>query len=295
MRASSKVAALVLACCLAGAAFTARRLEVLRAGATPQDAMLIRSPKLARYMSLGYTGLAADIYWTRAVQYFGAQHQTRTSRYELLEPLLNLTTSLDPHLVVAYEFGAFFLAQDPPQGAGDPDAAVRLVEKGIRDNPERWRLYFNLGFIHYIERHDFEAAAKAFEAGAQNPEAHPWMKTMAAKMREKAGDLATARYMWSNIYESATEGTMKENAKQHLVALKVQEDLQQLRLVLADHAHRTGTCASSWQQLIASGAVPGYPLDPAGIPYQLGPGCRVRVKDPTKFIALERDQVEVLY
>jgi hypothetical protein len=295
MRASSRFASLTLVVCMAGAAFMARKLQALREGATLQEKLFITSPTMARYLSLGYTGLAADIYWTRAVQYFGEKHQTRTSQYELLAPLLELTTSLDPHLNVAYEFGAFFLAQKPPQGAGDPDAAVRLVEKGIRANPDRWRLYFNLGFIHYIERHDYEAAAKAFETGAQNPNALPWMTTMAAKMREKAGDLATARYLWINLYESATEATMKENAKEHLIAIKVQEDLQHLRPILASYAQRNGVCPANWQQVIGSGLIPGYPLDPAGNPYQLAAGCRVGVKDPSKFPALDPDQVAVQY
>ncbi len=46
-----------------------------------------------------------------------------------------MTTTLDPKLLPAYEFGSVFLAQKPPEGAGDPAAAARLVEKGIRENP----------------------------------------------------------------------------------------------------------------------------------------------------------------
>lgn len=295
MKASSKFAVVVLVTCLAGAAFMARKLQVIQEGAPLQEKLIVTSPRTARYMSLGYTGLAADIYWTRAVQYFGEKHQTRTSQYELLAPLLDLTTSLDPHLVVAYEFGAFFLAQKPPQGAGDPDAAVRLVQKGIRENPERWRLYFNLGFIHYIERHDYEAAAKAFETGSQNPNALPWMKTMAARMRERSGDLETARYMWTNIYETSTQTTMKENAREHLIAIKVQDDLQHLRPVLASYTQRNGVCPANWQQVIGAGLLPGSPLDPADNPYQLVTGCRVRVKDASKFPALDPELAEVQY
>jgi len=295
MKASSNVAAAVLVVCLAGAAFVARRLQQVKENAPLQEKLIVTSPKTARYMSLGYTGLAADIYWTRAVQYFGEKHQTRTSHYELLAPLLDLTTSLDPHLIAAYDLGAFFLAQKPPQGAGDPNAAVRLVEKCIRENPERWRLYFNLGFIHYMERHDYEAAAKAFETGAQNPTALPWMKTMAARMRERSGDLETARYMWTNIYESSTQATMKENAKEHLIGIKVQDDLQHLRPVLAGYTQRNGVCPSNWQQVIGSGMIPGYPLDPAGNPYQLVGGCRVRVKDASRFPALDPELAEVQY
>src|SRR5438552_3946091 len=118
------IAALVLSVCISGAAVMARRLEKARAGSTLEDVLYVTSPKMAKYMSLGYTGLAADIYWTRAVQYFGLKHNVQARRYDLLEPLLSLTASLDPHLITAYEFGSFFLAQKPPEGAGNPDAAV---------------------------------------------------------------------------------------------------------------------------------------------------------------------------
>src|SRR5208337_2271997 len=104
-------AAIVLAASLAGASLTVRRLDHLRAGATAEEALYVPSPKILRRMTLGYNGLLADIYWTRAVQYFGVHHYVRSRRYKLLEPLLDITTTLDPHLVVAYEFGAVFLAQ----------------------------------------------------------------------------------------------------------------------------------------------------------------------------------------
>src|SRR5204863_422459 len=106
------------------------------------------SPKLLKRASLGYSGLLADIYWTRAVQYYGGKHQ-QAMRYDLLWPLLNITTQLDPHLIPAYLFGGTFLSQKPPDGAGDAAKAIELVEFGIRNNPDDWHLYYDLGYIHY--------------------------------------------------------------------------------------------------------------------------------------------------
>ena len=58
--------------------------------------------------------------WTRAVQYFGNKHHDGARRYDLLAPLLEITTGLDPHLLVAYEYGTNFLAPKPPGGGGMP-------------------------------------------------------------------------------------------------------------------------------------------------------------------------------
>ena len=83
-----------------------------------QEALYLRSSNVLRRLSLGYTGLLADIYWTRAVQYFGEQHHSGTGDFRLLAPLLEVTTELDPRLLPAYQFGANFLAPQPPNGAG---------------------------------------------------------------------------------------------------------------------------------------------------------------------------------
>src|SRR6266545_90423 len=100
---------------MAGAGLALRRVNQLRAGVTLQEVLYIPSAKVLRRMSLGYNGLLADIYWTRVVQYFGSHHHKYERGYLLLAPLLDITTELDPHLLVAYDFGSVFLAQRPPE------------------------------------------------------------------------------------------------------------------------------------------------------------------------------------
>jgi hypothetical protein len=246
----------------------------------------IASPKAARYSSLGYTGLAADIYWTRAVQYFGGKHRQRSQQYKLLKPLLNLSTDLDPQLTIAYYFGSFFLAQAPPEGAGDPDAAAELVEKGIRNNPDEWRLYYHLGIIQYIERHDYTAAAEAFEQGAKHPNAAPWLKVMAAAMRERSGDVNTAAYLWKQIFDNSDDKNIKANALKHLASLRVDEDIRHLDEFVAQYQQRHGRAPTSFRDLAEFG-LGGTPLDPSGQPYVLRNG-QVEVRDMKDFPFITR-------
>ncbi len=274
------VAAMVLTAALAGASLTVRRLDRLRAGATAEEALYVPSPKFLQRMSLGYTGLVADIYWTRAVQYFGSRHHARSGEYKLLEPLLDIATTLDPHLTVAYEFGATFLAQKPPEGAGDPDAAVRLVERGVRENPSAWRLYYNLGFIHYFERRDYAAAAAAFERGSRVPGALPWMKVMAAHMSQHAGALETARFLWSSLYETTENDDIRANAAKHLRALRVDEEVSLLEKLVTGFHQRTGRWPANWAEMVAAGYLRSVPHDPTRRPYRLSPGGRVLVQVP---------------
>jgi hypothetical protein len=286
-RAVTLAASCLLAVCLAVSAGLVRWVDRLQPRATIEDVLYLNSSTLKR-VSLGYTGLMADIYWTRAVQYYGGKHHSVTPRYELLAPLLDITTDLDPKLVVAYEYGASFLAPKPPEGPGMPDHAVELVEKGIRANPDAWRLYYCLGFLHYMERKDYEAAAQAFLRGSRVPNAHPWLRLLAGKMAQKANDTQTARMMWSATYDTAQETAIKENAAHHLVAIQVAEDATGLEKTVGIYRAQTGRLPRSFREMAMAGLLAGLPVDPMGEPYVLTPQGTVEVRHPEKFKFLEK-------
>lgn len=113
-----------------------RHIDKTRPQQQNEDALYINSPNLVRRASLGFNGLMACIYWTRVVQYFGHRHYEHASTFNELAPLLEITTTLDPQLLPPYQFGASFLAPNPPNGAGQPDRAIQLMEYGIQHNPD---------------------------------------------------------------------------------------------------------------------------------------------------------------
>ena len=61
-------------CVSPGSVLTLHRVDELRTHATLQEVLYVSSPQALKRVSLGYDGLLADVYWTRAVQYFGSQH-----------------------------------------------------------------------------------------------------------------------------------------------------------------------------------------------------------------------------
>jgi hypothetical protein len=283
------VGAVLLVTLFAGSVVARQRVESLQgAQATLEEILYLPSGKAVKKLSLGYSGLLADVYWTRAVQYFGAQHMRGSERYDLLAPLLDITTDLDPNLIVAYETGSIFLCQKPPDGAGQPDKAVELVEKGIRENPAYWRLYFTLGFIHYVDRHDPKAAQHAFQKGSEVPGALSWMKVMAARMAEHADDPATAAYLWKTIYETTKDKEIKDTAEKHLISLRVESELDELERRTKAYYERRGAYPEEWTDLINAGLLRGVPVDPNGVPYRLRLDGTVQVADAKKFIYLER-------
>lgn len=283
MKASQQVTvvfSLLLVGCLAGSVLLLRRLDQMRAGATLEEVLYISSPKALKKMSLGYDGLLADVYWTRAVQYFGSKHHEGAHAFDLLAPLLEITTTLDPHLLTAYEYGANFLAPKPPNGGGMPERAIQLQEFGIRNNPNEWRLYYNEGFIRYMDLKDYAGAAEVFARGARVPNAHPFLAALAGKMAEHAGDQQMARMMWSTSYQTTKDNNVHANAAAHLRALQVDEDVTNLEALTGRYQQQTGHFPASFSELQAAGLLRGTPVDPLGHTYKLMPDGRVEVRVP---------------
>lgn len=286
------IAALLLVCLFTLSVFSLRRVETARGpSATLEEVLYLPSGKTLKRLSLGYSGLLANIYWTRAVQYFGTRHLKHASRYDLLAPLLEITTDLDPHLLVAYQTGSIFLSQRIPEGAGQPDKAVALLEKGIRENPDAWRLYFSLGFVHYQDRHDYASAEGAFRKGSELPGALPWMKVMAARMAEHAEDSGTALALWQAVYENNQDANLREGALRHIHSLQAEQAIDDLQLKIEGYRARLNRLPANWSDLVLNGFLVGEPIDPIGEPFRLRRDGHVEVNSPASFPFLyQRDK-----
>ena len=256
--------------------------------AQQKDDLLLRSPSAIKEMSLGYDSLLADIYWTRAVQYYGARFATKGATFPLLWPLLEITTTLDPHLIIAYRFGAFFLSESGTGGPGRPDLAVELVRRGIRSNPDEWLLNVDLGFLYYWRLKDYPSSAAAFLDGSNKPNAPPWMKVMAARVAQKGGSLETARMIWSEIYESSKDPKIRERALDTLRGLKALEDENELNQLADEYQKRFGHSLVTVSKLRSAGLIAAVPVDPDGYPYVFGPDGKAAL-DPMSTVVIPKE------
>jgi hypothetical protein len=231
----------------------------------------------------GFRGVVADWYWLRAVQYVGRkleQGRVDLDRGQavdprILTPLLDLTTTLDPRLGAAYEFGAVVLP------AVDAEAAVKLTRKGIANTVDPAGLYQHLAYIHW-QGGDFRAAAAAFREGARVTGA-PWMEQTAVRMDAEGGDREMAREMYTRMREQATDEQVRQWASRRLLQVRAFEERDRIRDVLLDYWRRRGTCADRWADVAADLRRAGLrldrdgaPLDPSATPYLLAlGGCAV--------------------
>jgi tetratricopeptide (TPR) repeat protein len=251
--------------------------EETRATRVEQDQLAFQSGSLVEKMSLEYAPLMGAIYWTRVVQYYGEKHRLHDTNLELLWPLLDIATTLDPHLMPAYRFGSTFLSDAVPRGAGRPDLAVELLERGLQANPEEWRLYQDLGNVYYFDEKDYAKASEAFAEGSKNPNAFIWMKVMAAKIAAEGESPETSYFLWQQVYEMTKDAAVKKNAEDHLKLMQVELDLKKINRLADEYEKQTAKRATRMGELIQAGLIKGVPRDPQGYPYVLGEGGKAEL------------------
>ena len=237
-----------------------------------EEILYVENGDLLKRAVLGFESIAADLYWLRAVQYYGGKRSLEPNkRFDLLKPLLDITTSLDPHLTVAYSYGAIFLSELQPVGAATPLKGIELVDKGIRNNPGHWRFYLDKGFIYFWHLKEYHKAAEAFLAGSKVPGAPYWMAAMAGRALTRGGERQMARELWRMLHQTAENEQMRGNALVHLQQLDALDQMDALNRIIAHYQEKTARKASGWPDLVHAGLLGGVPADPSGVPYVLNP------------------------
>jgi hypothetical protein len=243
-----------------------RRLGPFRA---QHDVLYLWSAKHVRRLFPGFEALAADLYWLRTVQYFGSQRVFDTEkRFELLYPLIDITTTLDPRLEMAYRYGATFLSEPWPTGAGRPREGVAILERGVRELPKSWRLRQDLGFFHFLFLNDAQRASEVMMEASRIEGAPAWLlEALAGDILLKGGDRAAARRMWQQIHQQAEEGILRENAAFRLQILDALDRADALQALVKEYEQRLGRKPATLDELRQAGLLPVSPVDPTGVPF----------------------------
>jgi tetratricopeptide (TPR) repeat protein len=264
--------AVVAAC---GALAAAAALQMLRDRTYSRDdqqtrsVLYVRSGPALKRIALEYDALAADVYWIRAIQYYGGNRLSAAGnkKYELLYPLLDIATSLDPFFTIAYRFGAIFLSEGYPGGPGRPDQAIALLRKGIAAQSTKWQYYHDIAFVYYWQLRDMEAAARWFRLAAAQPGAPNWLEPVAATMLIQGGDRASARFLLREILKSE-EAWLRRMASRGLLQLDALDMIDLLQAAVRRFPPPSGT-PYSWHWLVRQRVIAQVPVDPTGVPFDI--------------------------
>jgi hypothetical protein len=232
-----------------------------------EESLYVWSGEYIKRLCPGFENLMADIYWLRTVQYFGGQRAfAAEKRYGLLEPLTLITTTLDPRFEVAYQYGAVFLSEPYPTGAGQPEKGVGLLRRGAAAAGS-WRLKQFEGYFTLVFLHDYRRAADILLEASRMPGAAYWLKTLAADVLQRSGDRDVARRIWEHMYEQSQPGSIRENALFNIRRLDAIKATQVLQMDVVGILRRTGRLPRSLAQLplVVAGQVSA--ADPTGVAF----------------------------
>jgi len=161
----------------------------------------------------GFQNLLADLFYMRFVTYWGYQ-LTHGRNFHNLAPLLHLIVDLDPRFHSVYEIGAMALGD-----GGQPDEAVKLLEKGWSRDPRNWQYPYQAGLTLFLFGNDPLRAARYFEQAAELPQAPPEAGFFAARMYERTQRTELARNSWWTIYRRSDDPNVRQIARRALIKL----------------------------------------------------------------------------
>jgi enoyl-CoA hydratase/carnithine racemase len=225
--------------------------------------------KALRLASFGQRLTLADLYWLRLVQYVGERAITEDTHWEALFPLADLVTDLDPRYGYAYQVAG----SDLSGLAGRVEESDRILQKGMRNVPDRWSLPFLLAVNKFLYEGKFDEAAfyarRAAEVGGR-----PHLALLAANLSlvaDREDEYRTAASFLEESIRQAETPDLRLQLKQRLAKVRTYETLSRVEKAIAAFRTRFIRAPFALEELVFHGFLAALPADPAGGVLQYDP------------------------
>jgi len=240
---------------------------------TKQEIMYLPSKTILSHFSVGMNSIIADFLWINCVQYTGRAFSTDHD-FTWIGQMVDTATDLDPNFVELYRYGGIFLASLQ----GDGDAAIELLEKGIRQNPESWELPYEIAMVYMLNRGEdpnskcnaqYYVAMSLATGNAPEfvQEVYEGLKDQCeAHSSNPCDDLEFEAQTYRRLYETGEE-MMQGLAEEKMAKLQLRKNCCDLMVLLEEYRAKTGATNATLEDLTASGALAQMPDDPYGGTY----------------------------
>jgi tetratricopeptide (TPR) repeat protein len=215
-----------------------------RATFSSQQGVYYDTPKQLLAGILGeFRATIADILWVKVDDYFHssvteedherihpghkdwhpnpeAQHRAETNPNAEFMPLIRLVTWLDPGFMMAYQVGGWWLSNK----LNKPDEAISLLKEAIRNNPQRFEGYYELGWLYHRKLGNDAESLNYFNLAlryARQPEDKVMLLATIASLEEKRGNITMATQLWQDIVKTGIN-PQAAVGKKRLADLKIQ-------------------------------------------------------------------------
>ena len=217
----------------------------------------------------GLRAVVANYYWLEVTNAWEKKD------WPTLRAEVDLVTALQPRTVLFWEMGAWHLAwnasvdklnniAEKSQTRREADAR-KWVEmgrdvllRGVENIPDRYNLWFQLGWIEDQKFHDELAAAHYYQEALKRPGAPRYLERFVGYDLETGGDKAGAYAWWKDLWRSAPDHADKVRAWDK-VEDRIRRLENELKVPDADRLFPAGSPRQAY-------APPGTPIPRNGQP-----------------------------
>ena len=234
------------------------------------DVAFVPEPSLAKLAAFGFDAVLGDFSWLQAVQIVGSD-ESLVGRSPYIGRLIDVVTTLDPHVDHAYRFAAVWMTDD--------EAAVRhanaILERGIAYHPDDWRNRFYLGFNRFFYLGENGAAADAIAPAVGLPGAPRYLGRLAARLRSEAGggDIESAAAFLHELLRQTPDPQAKAEYERALDEIETERRARLLDVARREFERRHGRDLSRVEDLVdvAPPVLRALPAEPHGSGWKLDP------------------------
>jgi len=215
----------------------------------------VPSGKHLKFASFGNSAMMADLIYLWAIQYYSNYYIQ--DRFEYLEHIISIISELDPKYLDPYEVGALIAVYE----AQDVEMAFRILDMGLKNNPDQWIFPFQAG--HYAQSFlkDFSTAKTYYEKTMKIEGAPSQTERLADNASFKMMDYEAALQSWLEIYRTATDERIKKIAANHLYNVRASRDIQLIKDSIHLYSEKFGHRPLDLDQLVREGYLNRVPKD----------------------------------
>lgn len=236
----------------------------LSTGSEPVELIYLPPTRFLQAVSLGYQQPLANVLWFRTISYFGWHYQSDRV-YPWLASMCDVVTDLDPRAEHVYTFGGVIL----PWEADRIDDGIALLEKGVRNLPESWRLHYMLGFSYYFFNDDLRSASRTLRTAAFLPGAPDFVGRLAASVDATYQGPANAVDFLREFERRDASGEVRNVIHERIRELSLSGDIDALEAAGRAFQEHTGRAPSDLSELVSAGLIAAIPEEPFGGRYVL--------------------------
>lgn len=224
--------------------------------------------KLLKFSTMGFDGIYSDCLWIKSFQYF-MKHFNSDRDWKYLVRIYDIITDLDPRFEQAYIYGSYFMTG--AAGKANLDGAVRLLTKGTENNPDTYRLFYELGIVYDAYLKDKEKAAEFLARAGEREDCPPYVRQHAESIYREHDRFDKALIMWERIREKAKGEDMKKFADWKVKQILSEKRASLLTEAVQRYRKKYNAFPKALQDLVDGKIIDRLPSEPYGETFILDP------------------------